>query len=50
MLDGAFRRPEVHAPESLGREGGLLGHPLAELDARHVRCRAGASIEETEAA
>jgi hypothetical protein len=50
MLDGASRRPEVHAPESLGREGGLLGRLLAELDARHVRCRAGASIEETEAA
>jgi saccharopine dehydrogenase-like NADP-dependent oxidoreductase len=50
MLDGAFRRPGVHAPESLGREPGLLDRLLAELDARDVRCRAGVSIEETVAA
>jgi saccharopine dehydrogenase-like NADP-dependent oxidoreductase len=37
---GGFRRPGVHAPESLGREPGLLDHVLADLLARGVRCRA----------
>ena len=37
---GAFRRPGVHAPETLGREPGLLDRVLADLAARGVRCRA----------
>ena len=45
MLDGAFRRPGVHAPESLGREPGLLDRLLAELEARDVSCRAHVSVE-----
>jgi saccharopine dehydrogenase-like NADP-dependent oxidoreductase len=40
MLDGTFRRPGVHAPESLGRVPGLLQHLLAELQARGVSCEA----------
>ena len=36
----AFRRPGVHAPETLGREPGLLDRVLADLAARGVRCRA----------
>ena len=39
MLEGAFRRPGVHAPESVGREPGLLDRMLAELEARGVVCR-----------
>jgi hypothetical protein len=35
----------VHAPESLGREPGLLERLLAELEARGVSCRAHASVE-----
>ena len=46
MLDGAFRRPGVHAPESLGREPGLLDRLLAELDARGVTCRQRVEVEE----
>jgi len=45
LLDGAFRRPGVHAPESLGREPGLLDRLLAELEARGVCCRADAVVE-----
>ncbi len=37
---GSFRRPGVHAPETLGREPGLLDRVLADLAARGVRCRA----------
>lgn len=40
LLDGTFRRPGVHAPESLGRVPGLLEHLLAELAARGVSCEA----------
>jgi saccharopine dehydrogenase-like NADP-dependent oxidoreductase len=36
MLEGAFRRPGVHAPETLGREPGLLERLLRELLARGV--------------
>jgi len=36
---GGFRRPGVHAPETLGAEPGLLDHVLADLLARGVRCR-----------
>jgi len=36
---GRFRRPGVHAPETLGAEPGLLEHVLADLLARGVRCR-----------
>jgi saccharopine dehydrogenase-like NADP-dependent oxidoreductase len=46
MLEGAFRRPGVHAPESLGREPGLLERVLSELDARGVRCTARVEREE----
>jgi len=42
LLDGTFRRPGVHAPESLGREPGLLERLLAELAARGVSCEAHA--------
>jgi saccharopine dehydrogenase-like NADP-dependent oxidoreductase len=42
MLDGVFRRPGVHAPESLGREPGLLERLLRELAARGVSCHAQA--------
>jgi saccharopine dehydrogenase-like NADP-dependent oxidoreductase len=42
ILDGTFQRPGVHAPESLGREPGLLERLLAELRARGVSCRAHA--------
>jgi saccharopine dehydrogenase-like NADP-dependent oxidoreductase len=42
MLEGAFRRPGVHAPESLGREPGLLDRLLRELAARGVSCHAHA--------
>jgi saccharopine dehydrogenase-like NADP-dependent oxidoreductase len=49
MLDGVFRRPGVHAPESLGREPGLLDRLLAELEARGVRCQAHAVSEEAAA-
>jgi saccharopine dehydrogenase-like NADP-dependent oxidoreductase len=39
LADGTFRRPGVHAPESVGREPGLLDRMLAELAERGVRCR-----------
>lgn len=38
VADGAFRRPGVHAPETLGRVPGLLETVLRELEARGVRC------------
>jgi saccharopine dehydrogenase-like NADP-dependent oxidoreductase len=41
--DGAFARPGVHAPESVGRVPGLLDRMLAELGARGVRCRFAAA-------
>jgi len=40
LASGGFRRPGVHAPETLGREPGLLDRVLADLTARGVRCRA----------
>ena len=46
MLDGGFRRTGVHAPESLGREPGLLERLLAELAARGVACRQTVAVEE----
>ena len=46
MLDGTFRRPGVHAPESLGRELGLLDRLLAELLARGVSCQAHAVVQD----
>ncbi|HEX9186248.1 MAG TPA: saccharopine dehydrogenase C-terminal domain-containing protein, partial [Vicinamibacteria bacterium] len=36
---GAFQRPGVHAPETLGALPGLLDGVLADLGARGVRCR-----------
>lgn len=36
---GAFRRPGVHPPETLGATVGLLDRVLADLAARGVRCR-----------
>lgn len=40
LLDGAFQRPGVHPPETLGAEPGLLERVLADLAARGVHCRA----------
>jgi saccharopine dehydrogenase-like NADP-dependent oxidoreductase len=40
VASGGFRRPGVHAPETLGREPGILDRVLADLTARGVRCRA----------
>jgi saccharopine dehydrogenase-like NADP-dependent oxidoreductase len=45
ILDGAFRRPGVHAPEVLGRVPGLLDSLLAGLEVRGVSCRAHASVQ-----
>jgi saccharopine dehydrogenase-like NADP-dependent oxidoreductase len=50
MLEGAFRRPGVHAPESVGREPGLLDRLLAELEDRGVVCRQSVTVEEPAAA
>jgi len=36
---GAFRRPGVHPPETLGALPGLLDGVVADLGARGVRCR-----------
>jgi saccharopine dehydrogenase-like NADP-dependent oxidoreductase len=49
MLEGAFRRPGVHAPEAVGREEGLLERVLGELLARGVSCRQSVSTEEAAA-
>jgi len=46
LLDGAFRRPGVHPPESLGKEPGLLERLLLELEARGVSCHARVPLEE----
>ena len=46
ILEGAFRRPGVHAPESVGREPGLLDRMLAELEERGVVCRPSVTVEE----
>jgi saccharopine dehydrogenase-like NADP-dependent oxidoreductase len=40
VASGGFRRPGVHAPETLGRETGILDRVLSDLVARGVRCRA----------
>jgi lysine 6-dehydrogenase len=40
VLAGAFRRPGVHPPETLGAIDGLLERVLADLTARGVRCSA----------
>jgi saccharopine dehydrogenase-like NADP-dependent oxidoreductase len=40
LLDGTFRRPGVHPPETLGAIPGLLDRVLADLRARGARCRA----------
>jgi saccharopine dehydrogenase-like NADP-dependent oxidoreductase len=45
MLEGGFRRPGVHAPETLGRVPGLLDRLLRELLARGVSCSARRSVE-----
>ncbi|HVQ30004.1 MAG TPA: saccharopine dehydrogenase family protein [Vicinamibacteria bacterium] len=50
MLEGGFRRPGVHAPESVGREPGLLDRLLAELEDRGVVCRQSVAVEEPAAA
>jgi saccharopine dehydrogenase-like NADP-dependent oxidoreductase len=39
LADGTYRRPGVHAPESVGREPGLLDRMLTGLAERGVRCR-----------
>jgi saccharopine dehydrogenase-like NADP-dependent oxidoreductase len=39
VVRGGFRRPGVHAPETLGAVPGLLDGVLADLAARGVRCR-----------
>ena len=39
VAGGGFRRPGVHAPETLGAIPGLLDTVLADLAARGVRCR-----------
>ncbi len=41
VAEGRFRRPGVHAPETIGAEGSLLETVLGELEERGVRCRAG---------
>ena len=38
ILAGAFRRPGVHPPETLGATPGLLDRVLADVAARGVRC------------
>jgi saccharopine dehydrogenase-like NADP-dependent oxidoreductase len=48
MLEGAFARPGVHAPEDVGREPGLLDRVLRELEARGVVC--GLTVAAAEAA
>jgi saccharopine dehydrogenase-like NADP-dependent oxidoreductase len=40
VASGGFRRPGVHAPETLGAEPGVLDRVLADLLARGLRCRA----------
>jgi saccharopine dehydrogenase-like NADP-dependent oxidoreductase len=40
VLDGTFRRPGVHPPETLGAIPGLLDRVLADLRARGTRCSA----------
>jgi saccharopine dehydrogenase-like NADP-dependent oxidoreductase len=50
MLDGAFTKPGVHAPEELGRVPGLLDRVLRELEARGVVCHAGVEAAEAEPA
>ncbi len=40
LAEGGFRRPGVHAPETLGAVEGVLDRVLADLTARGVRCRA----------
>jgi saccharopine dehydrogenase-like NADP-dependent oxidoreductase len=39
LARGGFRKPGVHAPETLGAVPGLLDGVLADLGARGVRCR-----------
>ena len=40
VLDGTFRQPGVHPPETLGAKPGMLDRVLADLRARGVRCEA----------
>ncbi len=40
LAEDGFRRPGVHAPETLGAVEGVLDRVLADLAARGVRCRA----------
>ena len=40
LAEGRFRRPGVHAPETIGAEENLLETVLGELEERGVRCRA----------
>jgi lysine 6-dehydrogenase len=44
ILAGAFRRPGVHPPETLGATEGLLDRVLADLTARGVRCVATRTV------
>jgi len=44
MLEGGFRRPGVHAPETLGRVPGLLDRLLRELLGRGVSCSAQRTV------
>jgi saccharopine dehydrogenase-like NADP-dependent oxidoreductase len=39
VLEGAFVRPGVHPPETVGGQPGILRTVLRELEARGVRCR-----------
>jgi saccharopine dehydrogenase-like NADP-dependent oxidoreductase len=49
ILEGAFRRPGVHAPEAVGREEGLLERVIDELLARGVHCHQSVEAEEAAA-
>ena len=44
ILSGAFRRPGVHPPETLGAIEGLLDRVLADLASRGVRCQPTRSV------
>jgi lysine 6-dehydrogenase len=47
VLDGTFRQPGAHPPETLGAIPGLLDRVLADLRARGVRCRSSVSALRT---
>jgi lysine 6-dehydrogenase len=50
VLDGTFRRPGVHPPETLGATPGLLDRVLADLRARGIRCEASATDADAKSA